>query len=212
MLTESSHTVESWVKHQHLIWMYSTRSQQALNSKIASNILAVELRGHRLWDIKKCQTLTQVSPASEFSQSIANLTAASLIKQMISHCHIRSHHQTALEATSVLVQNTYNIKSRPRRNATKDKPMYQVNIALLVKSHGPWTQHKWIVVFLRPSTNLYRPINPNNPNKSIVVSCRFLSLSGPHQPWITGVLRQDLGVEKNTKWWNPTEHPTASNG
>ena len=119
MLTESSHTVESWVKHQHLIWMYSTRSQQALNSKIASNILAVELRGHRLWDIKKCQTLTQVSPASEFSQSIANLTAASLIKQMISHCHIRSHHQTALEATSVLVQNTYNIKSRPRRNATR---------------------------------------------------------------------------------------------
>ena len=105
--------------------------------------------------------------ASEFSQSIANLTANSLIKQRISHCHIRSHHQTALEATSVLVQTT--ISSQDLLGMGQDKPT--------IDSLTP-------------------------------------SLSGPHQPWITGVLRQDLGVlpktrKNETTNGNQRRHSTA---
>ena len=118
----------------------------------------MELRRHRLGDLKMCQTLIQVCAASKFSQSIANLAADSLIKQRISHCHIRSHHQTALEATSVLVQTT--ISSQDLLGMGQDKPT--------IDSLTP-------------------------------------SLSGPHQPWITGVLHQDLGVLPKTRKNETTE-------
>ena len=75
----------------------------------------MELRGHKLGDLKMCQTLTQVCAASEFSQSIANLTAASLINFSLSHTVTPSNCIGSYQRSC----SNHNIKSRPPRNGTR---------------------------------------------------------------------------------------------